>query len=48
MIMEKYYEYSDNKKECTYNLVVDSCRTCLFETLCRLEQVKAKQEENNK
>lgn len=39
--MDKYYEYSDDKEECKYKLaVVDSCRKCLFETLCRLEQNK--------
>lgn len=39
--MDKYYEYSDNKEKCKYNLaVVNSCRKCLFETLCRLEKQK--------
>jgi hypothetical protein len=41
--MDKFYEYSDNKEECKYKLaVVSSCRNCLFETLCRLEQNKTK------
>ena len=41
MQMDKYYEYSDNKEECKYWLaVVDTCRHCLFETLCRLENTK--------
>ncbi len=39
--MERYYEYSDNKKECKYKLaILDGCRKCLFETLCRLEHNK--------
>ena len=48
--MEKYYEYNleDNSK-CKYNLAVsvNSCKKCLFETLCHLEVEKerrAKQE----
>ena len=39
--MEKqksYYEYWEKKGECTYWLTVESCRRCLFETLCRLDQ----------
>lgn len=35
-----YYEHSENTKECTYGLVIESCRQCLFETLCRLEKAK--------
>lgn len=42
--MEKqnsYYEYwKENKTKCEYDLVVDWCRQCLFETLCRLEHQK--------
>lgn len=39
--MERYYEESDNREKCKYNLAtVDSCRKCLFETLCRLEKQK--------
>lgn len=37
--MDKFYEYSDNREECKYWIAaVESCRRCLFETLCRLEQ----------
>lgn len=36
--MEKYYEYSGDKNKCKHNIVVQSCRQCLFETLCRLGQ----------
>ena len=46
--MEKYFEQSDNKKQCKYGLSsIESCRQCLFETLCHLERLKeerAKQE----
>jgi hypothetical protein len=44
--MEKYYENSDDTTKCKYNLVVDSCRACLFDTLCRLEKDKAKYLDN--
>lgn len=37
--MDKY-EYSKEWYKCTYNLYLDSCRNCLFETLCRLEKDK--------
>ena len=43
------YEQSKNKTECQYGLVMESCRRCLFETLCRLEKDRAKQDlDNNK
>jgi hypothetical protein len=32
------YEYWENKSECRYWLVMESCWRCLFETLCRLEK----------
>ena len=35
--MERY-EQSKEKWKCNYWLVMDSCRSCLFETLCRLEK----------
>jgi hypothetical protein len=35
--MDKY-EYSKEGNKCTYGLYVESCRRCLFETLCRLEK----------
>ena len=35
--MDKY-EYSKEWDKCTYNLYLDSCKRCLFETLCRLEK----------
>ena len=40
--MESYkrYEYSKDKTKCEYNLVVESCRRCLFETFCRLQKNK--------
>ena len=43
--MEKqnnYYEHSDDKSRCRYNLAVsvNSCRKCLFDTLCHLEHQK--------
>lgn len=37
--MDKY-EYSKEWYKCTYDLYLDSCRNCLFETLCRLEKDK--------
>ncbi len=37
---KKRYEYWENKSECRYWLTVEWCRTCLFETLCRLEKDK--------
>lgn len=45
--MEKYYEESKDVTKCQYNLVMKSCRACLFETLCRLEKAKAKDLSNN-
>lgn len=39
-MIDKYYEYSENKNKCKYNLVVESCRKCIFETLCRLNYFK--------
>jgi len=39
--MEKY-EQSRKTNECQYGLVMESCRKCLFETLCRLEKHKCK------
>lgn len=46
--MERYYEESDNREKCKYGLAsIESCRQCLFETLCHLERLKeerAKQE----
>ena len=35
--MDKY-EYSKEWDKCTYKLYLDSCKRCLFETLCRLEK----------
>jgi hypothetical protein len=35
--MEKY-EYSKEWYKCTYDLYLDSCRNCLFQTLCNLEK----------
>ena len=47
----KGYEHA-NKRICRHHLQRDSCRDCLFETLCELEnkQNKSKQSEkdNNK
>lgn len=41
-----YYEYwKENKTKCEYDIVVESCRRCIFETLCRLEKQK---QDNNK
>ena len=38
---KKWYEYWENKSECRYWLAsIESCRRCLFETLCRLEKDK--------
>ena len=35
------YEYWENTGECRYWLAtIESCRKCLFETLCRLEKYK--------
>ena len=39
--MDKY-EYSKEWDKCTYDLYLDSCRHCLFETLCRMEKDKTK------
>lgn len=36
----EYYEQSKETNKCQYNLTVESCRKCLFETLCRLEKQK--------
>jgi len=41
----EHYEYSEKKWECTYWLVMESCRRCLFENLCHYEKM---QEENKK
>lgn len=38
--MDKY-EYSKEWYKCTYDLYLDSCRECLFITLCNLEKCKA-------
>lgn len=39
--MERYYEESDNREKCRYWLAsIESCRKCLFETLCHLEKQK--------
>lgn len=36
---EKYYEYSDQKGKCKYDLaVMENCRECLFNVLCNLEK----------
>lgn len=35
--MDKY-EYSKEWNKCTYDLYLDSCRGCLFATLCNLER----------
>ena len=41
--MEKYYEYSEDKTKCAYDLVVDWCRRCLFETFCHYQRMKNNQ-----
>lgn len=46
-MIDKYYEYSDNKQKCKYNIVVEGCRSCLFETLCHYENMKKKQKEKS-
>jgi len=33
----EYYEYSEDKTKCTYWLIMESCRQCLFETLCNYQ-----------
>ena len=41
--MEKqkpYYECADDTSKCNYGLVINSCRECLFHTLCHLEKAK--------
>lgn len=44
--MDKFYEYSDDREKCKYDLeVMKSCKECLFQILCKLEQDKAKQKE---
>lgn len=41
--MDKFYEYSDNREKCKYDLeIMKSCKECLFQTLCKLEQDKTK------
>ena len=35
----EWYEYAD-KRICKYGLQRESCRQCLFETLCNLENNK--------
>lgn len=35
----KWYEHAD-KRICKYWLQIESCRKCLFEVLCRLENQK--------
>lgn len=39
---ERKYEYwKENHTKCKHDLYcVKSCRECLFETLCRLEEIK--------
>ena len=37
------YEYAD-KRICEYWLQIESCRQCLFETLCRLEKDQQRRE----
>ena len=40
------YEYwieTEDKRECRYWMVIESCSRCLFETLCRLEKQKSEQ-----
>lgn len=39
--MDKY-EYSKEWDKCTYGLYLESCRHCLFETLCRLDKFSQK------
>ena len=34
------YEQSRESNKCQYWLVMESCRQCLFETLCRLDKEK--------
>lgn len=38
---KRNYEQSDNPSKCKHNLLMNSCRECLFETLCRLEKTKS-------
>lgn len=39
------YEYKD-LRICKHNIQRQSCRKCLFEVLCHLEEQKEKQKEN--
>ena len=42
--MEYYKEYWIEWGECRYWLAtIESCKKCLFETLCRLEKQKSEQ-----
>ena len=45
--IKRNYEQSDNIEECRYWLVMESCRQCLFETLCRLDKQKWNQGAEN-
>lgn len=40
--MERKYEYwKENHQECKHDIAwIESCRQCVFETLCRLEEIK--------
>lgn len=40
------YEQSRESNKCQYWLVMESCRQCLFETLCRLEKQKVLDQNN--
>jgi hypothetical protein len=35
-----YYECAEDTSKCNYWLVVESCRQCLFHTLCHLEKAR--------
>lgn len=38
--IKRNYEQSENREECQYGLVMNSCRECLFEVLCHLQKWK--------
>lgn len=40
--MERKYEYwKENHQKCKHDIAwIESCRQCVFETLCRLEEIK--------
>lgn len=49
--MEKrYFEYGKNDNtECKHDIAwIESCRQCVFEVLCRLEEIKKQKSYNKK